>query len=247
MNGPDRRHNIYHRTKRQLVGHQVPPAWRPNVMQAAKRAAEDAGSRILISKLPIDVNEQEVEELFKKTVGPVRESFLVYNSQGKSKGMAMVWFVRSGDAAIARAKYDGKIVDGRRPIKIEIIVDGVPGSASTSQVGPAAPAAPPSLLDRMGIKPTAAGPKATSLVQRTNPPGHPLPNQPLVTKLQAQAAARIASGAPPPTAPRAVPPRRPRIRKGPKRLQKKAVTVEDLDKEMEDYRAAIPENGFAMT
>lgn len=37
----------------------------------------------------------------------------MYNSQGKSKGMAVVWFQRPGDAAVARAKYDGKIVDGR--------------------------------------------------------------------------------------------------------------------------------------
>ena len=37
----------------------------------------------------------------------------MYNSQGKSKGMAVVWFQRPGDALVARAKYDGKIVDGR--------------------------------------------------------------------------------------------------------------------------------------
>jgi THO complex subunit 4 len=46
-------------------------------------------------------------------VGPLRDAFLIYNSQGKSKGMAVVTFQRSGDAAVARAKYDGKIVDGR--------------------------------------------------------------------------------------------------------------------------------------
>lgn len=39
--------------------------------------------------------------------------FLVYNNQGKSKGMAVVTFARPGDAAVARQKYDGKIVDGR--------------------------------------------------------------------------------------------------------------------------------------
>jgi THO complex subunit 4 len=51
--------------------------------------------------------------LFRKTVGPLKESFLVYNSQGKSKGMAVVWFQQPGDALVARAKYNGKIVDGR--------------------------------------------------------------------------------------------------------------------------------------
>jgi len=38
----------------------------------------------------------------------------VYNSQGKSKGMAFVHFARAGDAANAKAKYHGKIVDGRK-------------------------------------------------------------------------------------------------------------------------------------
>jgi hypothetical protein len=53
------------------------------------------------------------QELFKKTVGPLRESFMVYNSQGKSKGMAIVIFQRPGDAAVAQKKYNGKIVDAR--------------------------------------------------------------------------------------------------------------------------------------
>ena len=50
--------------------------------------------------------------LFSKTVGPLKEAFMVYNSQGKSKGMAIVTFARPGDAALARSKYHGKIVDG---------------------------------------------------------------------------------------------------------------------------------------
>lgn len=50
--------------------------------------------------------------LFTKTVGPVKDTFLVYNSQGKSKGMAVVTFALPGGAAVARTKYHGKIVDG---------------------------------------------------------------------------------------------------------------------------------------
>jgi RNA recognition motif-containing protein len=60
----------------------------------------------------ISVQQSPCQELFKKTVGPLKESFLVYNSQGKSKGMAIVSFQRPGDAVVARTKYDGKIVDG---------------------------------------------------------------------------------------------------------------------------------------
>lgn len=53
------------------------------------------------------------QELFRKTVGPLKDVFLIYNSQGRSKGMAIVAFQRPTDAAVARAKYDGKFVDGR--------------------------------------------------------------------------------------------------------------------------------------
>jgi THO complex subunit 4 len=53
------------------------------------------------------------QELLKKTVGPLAAVFVVYNSQGHSKGMAVAHFVRAGDAVAARQKYHGKIVDGR--------------------------------------------------------------------------------------------------------------------------------------
>ncbi|KAI9567532.1 hypothetical protein HD554DRAFT_2107846 [Boletus coccyginus] len=100
----------YHSPKRHLLGNQagqVPPAWRD-------QKQKDHGSKILLSRLPPDVGELEVEDLFRKTVGPLREAFLIYNPQGRSKGMAVVSFQRSGDAAVARAKYDGKFIDGRK-------------------------------------------------------------------------------------------------------------------------------------
>lgn len=73
--------------------------------------------------VPAAINEEDLarwavmlmisQELFRKTVGPLRDVFLIYNSQGHSKGMAIVAFQRKGDAAVARAKYHGKVVDGR--------------------------------------------------------------------------------------------------------------------------------------
>src|SRR5260221_13738523 len=104
------------------------------------------------------------QELFKKTVGPLREAFMVYNSQGKSKGMAIVGFQRPGDAAVAQKKYHGKIVDARmfqcsrqksysllilyvgRPIRIEIMVDYIPSSTTSSTLTP-------SLLSRIEHSP----------------------------------------------------------------------------------------------
>ena len=52
------------------------------------------------------------QALFEKTVGPVKESFIVHNNQGNSKGMAIVSFQRKEDAVLARTKYNGKIIDG---------------------------------------------------------------------------------------------------------------------------------------
>lgn len=39
---------------------------------------------------------------------------MVYNSQGNSRGMAVVTFARAADASVARGKYNGKIVDGSK-------------------------------------------------------------------------------------------------------------------------------------
>lgn len=86
--------------------------------------------------------------------------------------MALVSFQRSGDAAVARAKYDGKYIDGRkcplvlflepppcrppgRPIKIEIVVDSAHSAVS---LPPAK--TQPSLLGRIGGIAAASPPSA---------------------------------------------------------------------------------------
>ncbi|KAI6106934.1 hypothetical protein EDD16DRAFT_1489504 [Pisolithus croceorrhizus] len=211
--------NAYHSQKRSLLGSpagQIQPAWRdpkPDV---------EPGSKILLSRLPPDVSETEVEDLFRKTVGPLREVFLVYNSQGRSKGMAVISFQRPGDAAVARAKYDGKFVDGRRQIKIEVIVD-----SDEVIPKPAAPS-PPSLLQRLGLAPPITTPGSAIFATRT--PKH-TPNNIQVKAPPKPLTARVASR--PPTI--AVMPRR-RKKKGPKRVQK---SVAQLDNEMEEYRAVV--------
>lgn len=64
----------------------------------------------------------EWKELFKRTVGPMKDLFIIYNSQGRSKGMAVVTFHRPGDAVVARTKYNQKIVDGSKPFLCDIFV-----------------------------------------------------------------------------------------------------------------------------
>ncbi|KAF5386440.1 hypothetical protein D9757_005842 [Collybiopsis confluens] len=249
--------NSYHGPKQRVLGSKasnVAPAWKqaPANSQALRRQQVAAGSKILLSQLPLDVGEREVEELFKKTVGPLKESFLIYNSQGKSKGMAVVAFQRPGDASLAREKYDGKFVDGRRPIRIEVVSDVSP----TIPTGPAsrstAPSAPPSLLDR--IDKTNLPSSSTSTRPSQN---HTLPRQ-------AAAAASLVAKAKTITPAAAVQNEtKRRTKKGPKRLKKQNVqfpkfstsagasttttaahkkaakTREELDQEMEDYRAGV--------
>ncbi|KIK06397.1 hypothetical protein K443DRAFT_3172 [Laccaria amethystina LaAM-08-1] len=264
LSQPYARSNNFHGPKRQLLGNHAghaPPSWRTNgpvpVPQGGKGrgAPPDIGSKIFLSRLPVDVAEKDVEELFRKTVGPLKESFLIYNSQGRSKGMAVVTFQRPGDAALAREKYDGKIVDGResrslsssaasiwiiggigRPIKIEVIVDGVPHMGASK-----GPPPPPTLLTRLGGAPAAA---STSLIATPMAgPSTVTPRVEPVSKLpQHSMKARIA-----PVVAAAVPPRRIRQKKGPKRLKKRApLTVDGLDKDMEDYRASAPDVGMGI-
>lgn len=241
---PYARYNSFHGPKQRVLGStagNVPPAWRTPGQSSAPSGVGNRssllGSKILLSQLPTDVGEKEVDELFKKTVGPLKDSFIIYNSAGKSKGMAVVWFQRPGDAAVAQAKYDGKFVDGRRPIRIEIISDSVP--APTTGPGVASASAPqtPSLFDRIEKKNLSLTTGSTPINGvRVNGLNHNLPRQ-------VEAAAKIAANTPPvpvQTARAPMPPRR-RIKKGPKRLKKQVSqrkTVEELDKEMEEYRAA---------
>ncbi|CCL99207.1 uncharacterized protein FIBRA_01222 [Fibroporia radiculosa] len=220
--------NAYHGAKRHLLGNQAgnaPPAWRDAVQGKKTHGAANAldkGSKILLSKLPLDVGENEVEILFAKTVGPVKDAFIVYNSQGKSKGMAIVSFQRASDAVVARAKYNGKIVDGRRPIKIEIIHDDEEASQ--------APPKPLSLLDRIG-KPVTTAPAAPAPTRPVATP-KPIP----VAQPRKQQPVKVQAPTPRPLVITAK--ARLRQKKGPKRIKKKAVSAAELDQEMEDYRAS---------
>lgn len=222
---PQARITSYHGAKRNLLGNQagnVPPAWRDS-----KDKQKERGSKILLSRLPVDVGETEVEELFKKTVGPLKECFVIYNTQGRSKGMAVITFQRPGDAAVAREKYDGKLIDGRRPIKIEIIVDSDDVAGSTRSTPTSAV---PSLLGRIGKlagTPTKGGPLAPHS-QVLNVNVLPVPPQKIIVSPRSVQTAGT----------KAVSRRR---KKGPRRLNKSNVSkksLAELDQDMEEYKAA---------
>lgn len=89
-------------------------------------------NKINISNLPLDVKEPEIrvwrclcfhrrrvanrptpiQDLFAKTVGPVRETQLFFDSKGQSKGIGSVVFSRKEDALKAVTMYNGRLIDG---------------------------------------------------------------------------------------------------------------------------------------
>ncbi|KAF8137412.1 hypothetical protein EV363DRAFT_1428311 [Boletus edulis] len=112
------------------------------VVATANHTAQPA-DKIIVSNLPADVNEVQIKELFHSTVGSLRDVTLHYDSAGRSKGIAAVHFQRKGDGTKAYQQYNNRLIDGKRPMKIEIVVD------------PARPAPAQSLVSRVAPPPAA--------------------------------------------------------------------------------------------
>ncbi|CED85176.1 RRM motif-containing protein [Phaffia rhodozyma] len=118
-------------------------------VQAQGAAAPAAGAdasfhavKIIISNLPLDVDDQAVKDLFQSTIGPTRECYLAYDKNGKHKGVATVVFSRKGDAQKAFKTYNNRLVDGRTPMKVELVFAKPPAAPLAARVAtPVAPAA----------------------------------------------------------------------------------------------------------
>ncbi|KAJ3033227.1 hypothetical protein HDV00_006581 [Rhizophlyctis rosea] len=91
----------------------------PQKRTAASSTRAPVADKIVVSNLGKSVTERDVMELFNH-VGPVRNAFLSFDSQGKSKGVATVLFKNHGDAAKAVREYHNRTLDGRA-MKIELI------------------------------------------------------------------------------------------------------------------------------
>ncbi|KAH8996346.1 hypothetical protein EDB92DRAFT_1843399 [Lactarius akahatsu] len=121
----------------------TPPAVKArlaNTTKGATAASPQPVEKIVVSNLPQDVNEAQVKELFQTTVGPLREVNLHYDSNGRSKGVASVIFQKKGDGNKAYQQYNNRLIDGKRPMKIEVVVDPsrlAPIPSLASRVAPA--------------------------------------------------------------------------------------------------------------
>ncbi|KAG9127206.1 hypothetical protein FRC07_000251 [Ceratobasidium sp. 392] len=126
---------------RQRYSTAVPDSKRgsPAVGGAAANPAQAVAQKIMVSGLPPDVNEEQIKELFQSTVGQLSSVQLNFDSQGRSKGSATVIFQKKGDANKAFTQYNNRLIDGKRPMKIEIVMDPskVPPPSLASRVAPA--------------------------------------------------------------------------------------------------------------
>lgn len=133
--GPPRRRTGAPTARSAVLGKPQPsPAQKVSAVAAAK-SVDPAGAvpadKIIVSGLPLDVNEAQVkvnsrlecfsvngeltsffQDLFASTIGPVREVTLTYNAHGKSKGVATVLFSRKGDGNKAYKEYNNRLIDG---------------------------------------------------------------------------------------------------------------------------------------
>jgi len=97
------------------------------------------GAKVIVSNLPTDVTENQVRDLFSQTVGPVTKLSLSYDKNGKSTGVATIELRRPGDGQVAYNTYNGRLVDGNRPMKVEILFDPtrLPPPPLNSRIAPA--------------------------------------------------------------------------------------------------------------
>lgn len=79
--------------------------------------------KIVISNLPEDVAQGQIKDLLVSTVGPIKSINMSYNAQGKSAGIVTVEFKNPEDSTKAYQAYNGRLIDQKRPMKVEIIVD----------------------------------------------------------------------------------------------------------------------------
>ncbi|KAH9973755.1 hypothetical protein BGW80DRAFT_1306178 [Lactifluus volemus] len=112
----------------QILGTAVTsPATKARLANATKPATTQPVEKIVVSNLPPDVNEAQVKELFQTTVGPLREVNLHYDANGR-------------DGNKAYQQYNNRLIDGKRPMKIEVVVDPSRLASTPSLASRVAPA-----------------------------------------------------------------------------------------------------------
>ena len=184
--------------------------------------------------------------------------------------MALVGFQRNGDAALAANKYDGRFVDNSKLLlpasEPSIHTRGVRTTVESRSYrgqGRSRSLEKVSCQERIAIPVAAADVSTREDEYRTGKRTRPVRTpsfteararvpftltaylcwfyRPKAPKQQTQKAPVAPAEAV--TKPKAVPTKRKKTKKGPARLTKKKATVQELDEEMDAYRAAVPQIG----
>ncbi|KAF2706695.1 hypothetical protein K504DRAFT_62979 [Pleomassaria siparia CBS 279.74] len=128
----------------------------------APAAATSGESKIMISNLPLDIEESQLRDYFVSAigVGKPKKTVFAYGPTGRSLGTATVTFFKSDQALKALNALDKVKIDNR-PVKVEILV-----SAANAPL----PAPKASLADRVS-QPKKDKPKPATAAKAAAPAG----------------------------------------------------------------------------
>ncbi|KAJ7828336.1 hypothetical protein B0H13DRAFT_1656333 [Mycena leptocephala] len=101
-----------------------PAARRTTRIQGKGNKPVKKSAKIIVSNLPPDLTNEQVKELFHPTVGPVHDVTLSVRAL-RGSVVATVTFVNEGDGDRAFRRYNNRLIDGKRPLKIETKTDPV--------------------------------------------------------------------------------------------------------------------------
>ncbi|RYN63839.1 hypothetical protein AA0118_g4531 [Alternaria tenuissima] len=113
----------------------------PKAAPTAPAASLGGETQIMVSNLPRDIDNAQLQDYFVSAVGVGRPKkvLLQYDAQGRSVGSATIIFNKHDQAAKATAALDGVKIDGR-PVRVEMLVSAAAIPATTR---------PASLADRV--------------------------------------------------------------------------------------------------
>lgn len=111
--------------------------WRPRAAATVARSYQAAApvqtgpTKVQISNLDFGVSDQDIKELFAE-FGFLKSASIHYDAQGKSMGVAHLVYARRDDAMKAIRQYNGVALDGRT---MKLRIEGQQGTGQPAWVG----------------------------------------------------------------------------------------------------------------
>lgn len=183
-----------------------------------------SAKRVVVSNLPLDINEQAVRQYFSESVGKIRDVVGSYRGDGSPSGTYTITFDKSGAASRMFEKFHNQPIDGGKSrLSIQILLDPTAAQQNTlkGRIGGSAGSAnaPPAAASETGKKRRPVGKRAKAEASR--------PLKAVKSKEPKKLAKSKGKG----TA---------------KKPQKKTRSSADLDAEMSDYFANAEKNEISV-